>query len=281
MRTPVRNRNVALFSGAGELPRLVHNGLVRCGARVCLFSFSGSDLTWVEQKSVEAVSLHNFREKFDQLAKNGIKHVVFAGNVKRPAGTETIDDHGCHPAFPFDIADGDDAVLRSAVRLVESWGFNVIGPHEILPELIAESGVLTHTQPSEQDRRDVARAEKIVQALGAVDVGQAVVVANMICIAVETIAGTDAMLSSAASTLKRYRPASSTAVGVMFKAPKTGQELRVDMPVIGPGTILKAASANIRGVAIEAGGVMILDRDKTVRRADANNIFVWSRQPSN
>ncbi len=240
-------------------------------------ALAGTELTWAAREHVIAVSLQNFRATFAQFATNGITHIVFAGSVERPAASDSLDNHSKREVGSIDTAGGDDAILRSTVRLVESWGFKVIGPHEILPELVAKPGVLTKTQPSEQDRRDVVRAEEIVRVLGSVDVGQAAVVANLICIAVETVAGTNAMLSGAAGVLSRYRPAPGTAVGVMFKAPKPNQEIRVDMPVIGPDTILQAAAVNIRGVAIEAGGVMILEQDRIVQSANANNIFVWSR----
>ena len=225
MRIPIKNSNVALFSGAGDLPPLVHAGLVRNGARVCLYSIAGTELPWAEPNSVQSITLDSFRERFDELGKSGVQNVVFAGQVERPQETPAVDGRD-RRSHPFEIDDGDDAVLTSAVKLVESWGFNVIGPHEILPELVPESGVLTRAQPSELDRKDVARAERIVQAVGAVDVGQAAVVANMICIAVETIAGTDAMLSSAGEVLDRMRPGRDACAGVMYKAPKPDQELR-------------------------------------------------------
>ena len=149
-------------------------------------------------------------------------------------------------------------------------------PHEILPDLVAPVGVLGKVRPSGRDRADVERAVAIVAALGVADVGQAAVVGRGICLGLESIQGTDALLDFVARTGKGYRPAGA---GVLYKAPKPGQDLRLDLPAIGPSTVRGAVAAGLAGVAVEASGVMILGYGETVAAADAAGIFLWGRAP--
>ena len=128
--------------------------------------------------------------------------------------------------------------------------------------------MLGATSPDAVASRDIARGIEVLDAVSAADVGQAVVVQDGIVLGVEAAEGTDALLSRC-GRLKREGPG-----GVLVKKRKTGQETRVDLPTIGPETIRGAAAAGLRGVAIEADGVLILDRDETVRLAEEAGLFV-------
>ena len=64
---------------------------------------------------------------------------------------------------------------------------------------------------------------------------------------------------------------------MLFKGPKPGQDRRIDLPAIGPATVAGAAAAGLAGIAVEAGGVMILDRAETIAAADAAGLFLWVR----
>ncbi len=172
------------------------------------------------------------------------------------------------------IRGGDDRTLRMVAAIFEAEGFAVKAPQEILTDLVPPAGVLGRVQPSPGDRADVVRAAELVAALGAADVGQGAVVAGGICLGLETIQGTDAMLRFVRETapdLRRSR-------GVLFKGPKPGQDRRVDLPAIGQGTVEGAAAAGLAGVAIDAGGVMVLGFAATVAAADAAGLFLWARE---
>jgi lipid-A-disaccharide synthase len=104
--------------------------------------------------------------------------------------------------------------------------------------------------------------------LGPLDAGQAVVVANGTVVAIEGAEGTDAMLERVA----RLRRNGAGMRGVLAKGPKPGQELRVDMPAIGPRTVERAAGAGLAGIAVEAGALLVLGPEEAVRDADAAGI---------
>ena len=153
-------------------------------------------------------------------------------------------------------------------------GFRVIGAHEILTEAVGPKGLLSRAGPDAAALGDIARGVAVVRALGAVDVGQGCVVQQGIVLAVEAIEGTDAMLARAA-TLRRPGPG-----GVLVKLVKPGQDRRADLPTIGVRTIHAAAEAGLRGVAFEAGGTLLAEREAMVAAADAAGLFLLGVDPN-
>jgi len=170
---------------------------------------------------------------------------------------------------------GDDALLRGIAELFEENGFRVVGPETVLHEVIAEAGVLTKVSPQSEASQDIAMAKDILSALSPHDVGQAVVVANGICIAIEAAEGTAEMLARVAD----LRSGEASA-GVLAKLPKVGQDRRVDLPTIGPKTAIAVAAANLSGIAVEAGNGFILEREETIRLCDEAGIFLVGLTPT-
>ena len=138
------------------------------------------------------------------------------------------------------------------------------------------AGVLAG-EVTDADRRDADRAAAIVAALGAVDVGQGCVVQQGLCLAVEALPGTDAMLAGVAALPAGLRPDPARGQGLVYKAPKPGQDRRVDLPALGPQTVARAAAAGLGGIAWEAGGVILIDRAAMVDAAQAAGLFLWAR----
>jgi DUF1009 family protein len=149
----------------------------------------------------------------------------------------------------------------------------------VLADLLVPAGVLTRAAPCRADREDAERAAAIVAALGGADVGQAAVVAQGICLGVESIQGTDALLAFVARTADGYRPDPDGARGVLYKAPKPGQDWRMDLPAVGAATVEGARTAGLAGLVLPAGSVLMLGREATVAAADAAGLFIWGRDP--
>lgn len=131
-------------------------------------------------------------------------------------------------------------------------------------------------EPTAADIADTDRAAAIVEGLGGLDLGQGAVVAQGLCIAVETLPGTGAMLDFVADH-RDMRPRPNGPRGVFWKAPKPGQDRRIDLPTIGPDTVDQAARAGLAGIAWQAGGVILLEREDAVERARAAGVFLWAR----
>ena len=201
--------------------------------------------------------------------------VILAGNVRRPDFKSLKVDWRGAALLPRAIAaaaSGDGALLDVIVEAVESEGMIVIGAEEALEDLTAPKGPVGVRSPSAEDLRDIRKAAAVINAVGAFDIGQAAVVANGFVLAVEAAEGTDEMLARCASpSLSEGRDG----VGVLVKRPKPGQELRVDLPVIGPETVRNAAAAKLAGIAVEAGMALIIDREELTALADSVGIFVY------
>lgn len=210
------------------------------------------------------------------LKEAGCEHLVLAGPVRRPSLADLRPDWRTTRFFGrLGLrALGDDGLLTALIHELEADGFTVVGVDTILTDLKPEPGVLGRVEPDAQARADVARAVEVALALGRLDVGQAVVVQQGIVLGVEAVEGTDALLARCGG-LRRAGPG-----GVLVKLCKPGQETRVDLPAVGPVTINNAAAAGLRGIAMHAGASVLVEREETLRRADAAGLFLMGVEVS-
>lgn len=262
---------LGIVAGEGDLPaRLVH---VCRAANRDLFVLAIEGHT--DPETVRCVDhawsrLGAGGTALDLLRRAGVEELVMVGPIKRPSLLDLRPDFRT-AQFLARIggrALGDDGLLRSVIGLLEDEGFRVRGIDEILQDLVATRGPYGALSPDAQAERDIARGVTVARALGEQDVGQAVVVQQGMVLAVEGIEGTDALLERCAS-LRRAGPG-----GVLVKIKKPGQDHRVDLPTIGPATVRGAATAGLRGIAVEAGGALVVDRPRIVAAADAAGMFV-------
>ncbi|WP_132695349.1 LpxI family protein [Rhodovulum steppense] len=272
----------ALIAGRGALPAHLARALAASGAPFVIAEVEGFAMDNPDGLPVMRFALERLALLFDHLHENGVTRVVMVGAVTRPRlDPERIDPRTAQllPRIVPALAQGDDATLRAVIALFEEEGFAVVGAEAVAPDLLPPPGVLTQARPGPADERDAARAVQIVAALGAADVGQGAVVAQGLCLAVEALPGTDAMLAWVAEVAGACRPDPKGARGVVCKAPKPGQDRRVDLPAIGPATVEAAARAGLAGIVVEAGGVLLLDPAETIARADRAGLFLWVRTP--
>jgi DUF1009 family protein len=203
------------------------------------------------------------------LRDNGVTDLVFAGGVQRPSLAALRPDWRAAKFFARVgyRALGDDGLLSAIVKEVEAEGFRVRGADQLL-ELVMPEGMLSALAPDADAQADIARGVEVARTLGTLDVGQAVVVQQGFVLGIEAIEGTDALLRRCAGLCREG------AGGVLVKMAKPGQELRTDLPTIGPETVAAAKEAGLRGIAVEAGATIVLDRDEVIRAADAAGLFV-------
>ncbi len=271
---------LAILAGTGDLPRLLAEKCRSTGQGYLVVQFPGVPLDWTDGHPVEAAEFEKFGHIFKTLRAHGCTRVAFAGAMSRPKLNPTRFDRkflSVAPTLLSALKGGDDATLRAISKIMEDEGFEVIAPHSELDTLLVEAGVLTKMRPSDEDKSDAARAQIIVDAMGAVDVGQGAVVAQGICLAVESIQGTDRMLQFVAETAAGFRLDPKGSKGVLYKGVKPDQDRRMDVPTVGPETVDMAAKAGLAGIVMEAGEIQVLDLPKTIARADAQGLFLWAR----
>jgi len=258
---------LAIIAGRGALPGVLAAALPVPPLVCALDGFLPDDL------GVDRVfRLERLFPFLRQLADEGIARVVFAGAVTRPVLDPSLFDPQTAQAVPDLLAalrQGDDATLRAVIGLFEAAGLAVVGVADIAPGLLAPAGQLGALGPGPQDPADAARGLAILEALAPVDVGQGCVVAGGLCLGVEVIYGTDALLAD-------VRARRTGRGGVFVKRAKTGQDLRVDLPTIGPATVQGAIAAGLSGICLQAGRVVVLDRTAVVALADAAGLAVWA-----
>lgn len=268
---------LGILAGGGDLPGRVAAAARAAGREVFLVGLEG-----FAEKQVLAPYPHAFVRLgaagriLSLLREAACRDLVLVGPVRRPSLLDLRPDKdGARLLARIGRAAfaGDDGLLAAIVRVLGEEGFNVVGAHEILTEAVGPEGVLTRVQPDATASADIQRGIAVVAALGTVDVGQGCVVQQGIVLAVEAIEGTDAMLARAAA-LSRPGPG-----GVLVKLVKPGQERRADLPTIGPATVASAAAAGLRGIAFEAGGTLLAEREATVAAAEAAGLFLIGVNP--
>jgi UDP-2,3-diacylglucosamine hydrolase len=271
---------LGIVAGSGALPRLIAEDCLRRRRTYRVVVFAGVPVDWAAAHPVIAATFEKPGKLFSELRAAGCEEVTFAGGMSRPEINPLRFDLTMlrlAPKLMRGLRSGDDVLLRMVAEVFEAEGLRLAPAQRILSELVAPAGVLSRARPTAADEEDAARAAGIVAALGAADVGQGAVVAQGVCLGLESIQGTDALLEFVARTGRPFRPDPAGARGVLYKAPKPGQDLRLDVPAIGPETIRGAAAAGLAGVAVQAGGALILGREETVAAADEAGLFLWGR----
>ena len=270
-------RRLAIIAGAGDLPLHVGTKARQAGVDVFFALVSGSARE-ADYKDFPSTTfgLGQLGRFLKEVKARDIGDVVIIGAVVRPALGDLVPDLGLirhYFAIKNAFKGGDDHLLVGLVRLLEGQGLRVRGPWEFATDLVATEGLLTKARPGKQALAEVKKGYALLEALSPFDMGQAVVVADSRIIAVEGIEGTDRMLARVAALRKSGR-LKRNAGGVLVKLPKRGQDLRVDMPTIGPGTVERAAVAGLSGIAIAAGAVLLVDPAATLARAEACGLFL-------
>lgn len=167
---------------------------------------------------------------------------------------------------------GDDKLLRAVAEVLEGEGFHVRGVHEVMDSVLAPACAFGRIKPAQASLVDIAEGRRAARDLGARDIGQGVIVQNGSVVARESASGTDDMLARSAALLNGRG-------GVLVKMRKPQQDVRLDLPSIGPETVRRAAQIGLAGIAVEAGNALVLDLAEVVRIADEAGLFVMGLEP--
>jgi DUF1009 family protein len=264
---------VAILAGTGRLPEIIAGELAKQAKSVFVVALGPDTGNWIDSYQHDLVPVTHLARIVRSLRSASVKTVVLAGGISvRPSLLSFRLDWMTIRQFPRLIRalmKGDDGLLRTAIAWLGEQGFSVAGAHELVPSLLAPERVMTLLAPDEDDYVDIKAAVAEALRLGAADVGQAAVARSGSVLAGETREGTRAMLEALAQKTDRFQRS-----GVLAKFSKPGQELRADLPAIGPETVEQAAAAGLAGIVVEADRSLILDRELVVARANALGIFV-------
>lgn len=264
-------RKVGLIAGSGMMPVQIIKSCKERGLDIAvagLIPFADeaafASVPYVMAKMGEAGKILKF------FKEQGVVDIVMAGGIKRPSFKELIPDwEGAKIVAKLAMKKlGDDGLFRAVIAEIESRGMKVRGIEEVVPEMMFHEGVYGKVKPSKDDMDDIERGILVAKALGGVDVGQAVVVQEGMVLAVEAAEGTDMMLARAEMVKKQGK------APVMVKIKKPGQDTRTDMPAMGLQTIEQLKKYGMGGIAVEAGGILVIEREEVIKMADAAGIFI-------
>ncbi|MBW4708776.1 UDP-2,3-diacylglucosamine diphosphatase LpxI [Roseobacter sp. YSTF-M11] len=262
---------LALIAGRGGLPARIAGSQPK-PPYICVMDGFDPDALQADKR----FRLEHLGTLLTDLADHGITDICFCGAIERPAFDPAALDAATMPLVPEmmqAMATGDDSALRAFIGIFESRGFTIRAAHDLAPDILVAEGVHSAAPPDEQMQADADRGAAVLEALAPLDVGQGCVVGGGQVWAIETLGGTDHMLRSLPEKAAKAR-------AIMVKAPKRGQDLRVDMPTIGPATITALAGAGLAGLVVEAGGVILLEPEATRAAADAAGLVLWARPAS-
>ncbi len=271
---------IGIIAGSGALPIAVAEDAARAGHNPFIAGLAGNAGAGIERFPHAYVHIGQLGRLLSILRREGCTRIVFAGGLRRPNLFRIKADAGFFRHLPQILRlfkGGDDTVLRGVARFFEERGFQVLAAHEVAPRLLAPKGAFSVLAPGKEDLKDIELGFRAAHALGLFDIGQAAVVARNYVLAVEAAEGTDAMLRRCRELNKWGFTARK---GVLVKRPKPGQDLRLDLPAIGPRTVELAAEAGLAGIAVEAGAVLLVDVDELVEKADKSALFLYGVSPA-
>jgi len=298
---------LALITGTGALPSVVS---ARQSSRPIVCALDGHKPDGLEVDIW--FRLETIGTLLHKLVTRGVTEVCFCGAIQRPGFSPLKLDARTMPFVPTlakAVKDGEDAALRAIIGLFEKRGLVVTGAHILVPELLPDPGVLTHATVPVDIEAQIKAAEQVSIEQGRADEGQSCVIRDCQVIAREDARGTDAMLRGLQQRVGYPMPApdgdpfgaamdfvgdmlddaadwlsgpvaearAKPTGGIFFKAPKPGQDRRIDLPTIGPETARAVIEARLEGMVIAANGVMVLEKSEVVRLLDDAGVFLWVR----
>ncbi|MEM9277013.1 MAG: UDP-2,3-diacylglucosamine diphosphatase LpxI [Pseudomonadota bacterium] len=275
--------NLAIIAGRGSLPQELAFGMRERGDEPLLIGIEGETEPWLDTFENAVLGWGQFGQLFKLLADHKAKQVVLAGSVTRPKINIAKMDLGAIRSLPEILAfmiGGDNSLLSGVINLFEKRGIEVVGAHQVIPELLAGKGPIAGRKPPRKAFANMNKAAEASKELGRLDIGQAAVAVGGRVVAVEGIEGTDGMLERVASMRSTGRLYENGRFGVLVKTMKPEQEMRVDLPAIGPDTIYRLVEGGLRGVGVEAGKSLILEREKTLELAKLHDIFIFGMDAS-
>lgn len=269
---------LAIIAGGGDFPPALARIVRATGRPVYVAALDGAaDPAAFPQDDLDVYRLGQLGRLLKALRARAIGDLVLIGSLPRPSFGGIMPEASTLkylPHFARAFQGGDDHLLRGVVRFFEEQGFRVLGPAEIAPGLTAPQGPLGRHLASAETRLLITRGFQLIEAISPFDVGQAAILADHRVVAIEAAEGTDATLRRVAELVGKGRLKIGKGDGVLVKAPKRGQDLRVDMPAIGPETLRLVGEAGLAGIAVRAGQVLVGERSQLAALADERGLFI-------
>ena len=273
-----KNR-IALISGSGELPKLIIRELTLNGIEPIVFSPVGLKVNIPANVDNILFDLFDFESLVYELKKRFIRYLVFAGKITRnninDENLSTIKNFNSVKRYNINLRETDDILLRNIGIFFENKGFSILSLNEIFPGLFLKEGSITKRKPTKQDQYDIIKAIEFHKVISKADIGQSLIVSNGLCIAIETLPGTDAMIEFVINFKNKEKKFEKISEGILFKSLKLNQDPRFDFPVVGEKTLRNIRNAKINGLALFENRLILLNKEKLIKLADELDLFIF------
>ncbi|MDJ0762165.1 MAG: UDP-2,3-diacylglucosamine diphosphatase LpxI [Myxococcota bacterium] len=258
---------VGILAGSGAYPSLLASALMARGYKVVVAGIKGQCIAALPSGvgSRQTVYLGAFAETVRFFSSSGTHHIFLAGGINRAhAWRSARPDRHSTALLPQALFGGDDGLLKAVVARLEKLGVWVCDPRPFIDSALAPIGRMAGPSPDPITCGEITLARQAAAELGRRDVGQAVLVYRGQVVGTEGRDGTDALIAAAPGP-----------GAVLVKMAKPGQDLRFDLPTIGPTTALLARAAHLQAIGVAAGNVLLLGQDRVIdicNRADISLI---------
>ena len=265
---------VGLIAGDGSFPLEVAKSISQKNKEIFIIAIKGSASKDIERYPHLWIRIGQIGKAIRALKENNCKELILIGGVKKPNVWLLRPDFGALKLF-FKLIilpiKGDASILKTLLNFLEKDNkFKVVGAEKYISYLLMSKGLIAGEKINEQANIDIDIAVENCKNIGSKDIGQACVVVNGQIIASEDSSGTDKMLRGIISKEIRFNNE-----GVLVKLAKPIQDRRVDLPAIGMQTIKLAKEIGLCGIAIEEKSSFISNKERVIKFANKNNIFIF------
>lgn len=285
------HQKLGLIAGNGSFPLLLLDAARAQGAQVVVAAIKEETSPLIEKRGAAAVywmSLGELGKLIDTFKKEGVQTAIMAGQVKHKQIFSSIRPDWRLAKVLFSLTTRNtDSLIGAVARVLEDEGIHLISSASYLDPLLAKAGVLTLRQPTEAEKKNIAYGRQVARQLAQYDIGQTVVIAELACVAVEAMEGTDTTILRAAEIMKSLSLDTDSDAPVLsrkltvVKVAKPAQDMRFDVPVIGTRTLEVMQQAGATCLAIDAGKCLLLDGNGVIEAADRAEITIVAEEATN
>lgn len=264
-------KKIGIIAGNGRFPIIVAQNAQKLDIEVIAVAHIGETLAEIEEFADKTiwVKVGKLARMIDAFKQEGVKDVLMAGGIKKTRlFTDVIPDLKSILLLSKLACKQDDSILRAVAAELEKEGLTVRESHLFLRSILAPKGAVYGRKPGTKEMDDIHFGWNAAKEFGKLDVGQCIVIKNKVILAVEAVEGTDETIKRGGRLCKKG--------AIVVKVSKPGQDLRFDVPAVGPNTIQVMSEANANILAIEADKTLMIDKEEMLVLAKEKRISIIS-----
>jgi len=264
--------NLGVIAGSGLLPSEIADLHLKQGGNVYIAALEGeTDILHITKYQYKQFPIGSVGALLEYFRENNVKEIIIIGGITRPDLKSVKVDKAGSLLIAKILKEkflGDDNILKIISDFIESKGCKVISPKTLLELGTYEKLYVSNKLPSKQDQIDIELGSQVIKSLSNLDIGQSVIIADGYVLGIEAAEGTDALIRRCELLRKTERG------GVLVKMAKLTQDMRLDLPTIGPDTIFYLAKHGYNGLAIQKSGVIIVKPAETIALLNEHDLFI-------